>query len=371
MKYLNVLCKGTICLSLILLLGSCIKDEALNKEADITKATLKDYKTSRTPIITNNEVRFYMNGWEDLTKMAPEFELTPGATIDPASGTVRNFLTPQNYIVTSEDGQWKKPYKVSFITDDVATKYHFENAKYYTYTDREGVKKEYFHIFYETTNGKDIMQWGSGNAGYLITHQDAKAEEYPTCQVDGGVLGKCVKLTTKDTGELGKRFKAPIAAGNLFMGTFNIELGNMAKSTHFGLPFRKIPTKLSGYYKYKAGDVYTDKNGSIVSGKRDDFDIYAVLFEVTDDTPYLDGNNAQTSKNIVLFAQLTDKKETNEWTHFVIDFNSVDGRVVDMEKLKDGKYSLAIIMSSSKDGANFNGAVGSTLYVDEMELFTK
>lgn len=95
------------------------------------------------------------------------------------------------------------------------------------------------------------------------------------------------------------------------------------------------------------------------------------MFEVTDDTPYLDGNNAQTSKNIVLFAQLTDKKETNEWTHFVIDFNSVDGRVVDMEKLKDGKYSLAIIMSSSKDGANFNGAVGSTLYVDEMELFTK
>jgi hypothetical protein len=28
-------------------------------------------------------------------------------------------------------------------------------------------------------------------------------------------------------------------------------------------------------------------------------------------------------------------------------------------------------MSSSKDGAIFNGAVGSTLYVDEMELYYK
>ena len=45
------------------------------------------------------------------------------------------------------------------------------------------------------------------------------------------------------------------------------------------------------------------------------------------------------------------------------------GRKVDAAKLKAGQYNLAIIMSSSKDGATFNGAVGSTLYVDEMELF--
>jgi len=28
-------------------------------------------------------------------------------------------------------------------------------------------------------------------------------------------------------------------------------------------------------------------------------------------------------------------------------------------------------MSSSKDGAKFEGAVGSTLYVDELELYSK
>jgi hypothetical protein len=46
-----------------------------------------------------------------------------------------------------------------------------------------------------------------------------------------------------------------------------------------------------------------------------------------------------------------------------------NGKSIDLNKLKNGKYNLAIIMSSSIDGANFNGAVGSTLYVDEMQLF--
>lgn len=41
-------------------------------------------------------------------------------------------------------------------------------------------------------------------------------EELPTVQVNGGVNGgKCVKLTTKDTGSFGSMVKMYIAAGNL------------------------------------------------------------------------------------------------------------------------------------------------------------
>ena len=95
------------------------------------------------------------------------------------------------------------------------------------------------------------------------------------------------------------------------------------------------------------------------------------MFETGDGVEYLDGHNSLTSDRIVLKEMLEDRKETNEWTRFSIPFKAVDGRTIDAEKLKEGKYSLAIIMSSSKDGANFEGAVGSTLYVDELELFTK
>ena len=66
-------------------------------------------------------------------------------------------------------------------------------------------------------------------------------------------------------------------------------------------------------------------------------------------------------------AELNDRKETDKWTRFSIPFKKL--KPIDKQKLREGKYSLAIIMSSSKDGATFNGAVGSTLYVDELQLF--
>jgi len=90
---------------------------------------------------------------------------------------------------------------------------------------------------------------------------------------------------------------------------------------------------------------------------------------VTDSVQYLDGTNSLTSDNIVSIARLTDKTETDQWIRFAIPFTTKDGKSIDQNKLNNGKYNLAIIMSSSIDGANFNGAVGSTLYVDEMQLF--
>ena len=41
---------------------------------------------------------------------------------------------------------------------------------------------------------------------------------------------------------------------------------------------------------------------------------------------------------------------------------------VDRKKLEEGRYNIAIILSSSADGATFSGAIGSTLYVDEIHL---
>lgn len=39
-----------------------------------------------------------------------------------------------------------------------------------------------------------------------------------------------------------------------------------------------------------------------------------------------------------------------------------------MDNLKNGKYKLAIVLSSSINGAYFIGAIGSTLWVDELEI---
>ena len=87
----------------IFLCTSCIKDEAPNAEADIEKCILPADILSGTEIDYNlpfdeslNAYPIYIevNNGTDLTAQAPTFELTPGATINPASGTTHNFTIP-------------------------------------------------------------------------------------------------------------------------------------------------------------------------------------------------------------------------------------------------------------------------------------
>ena len=44
------------------------------------------------------------------------------------------------------------------------------------------------------------------------------------------------------------------------------------------------------------------------------------------------------------------------------------GKYIDKEKLTAGKYNVAIVFTSSLEGDHFNGAIGSTLLIDEVEL---
>ena len=374
---------------------SCIKEEAPNAEADITGVSLgENSPLIRYPVINNNDIILYANTGDSI--LAPEFTLTEGATIEPASGTKRQFFTahdsifqdpltdkddtikvfnaiPQTYTVTSQDGRWKKTYTVNIVNNATPSDFHFDNVHYY---ENEGQK--FFQVFYETVAGQ-IIDWGSGNAGSMLTLMmtgDANdASLYPTCQADDGVSGKCAKLTTLSTGSLGAYFGAPLAAGNLFLGSFGqINVKDPASSTHFGVPLRNTaPKSLSGYYKYQPGKTFLklndQKNGTVeVPGRTDDFAIYALVYEVTKDVPYLDGHTVLTSPNIVLKAEVKNHVVGNDWVHFEVPFEPQNGKTIDPQKLADGLYNITIVMSSSADGATFEGAVGSTLYVDEFHL---
>lgn len=351
-------------------LVSCIQDEAPNAEADIIACTVPGDILKRDPIIENNKVTLMVKADADLLHQSPAFELTPGATISPVSGTERDFTKPQYYTVTSEDGNWKKEYQVSYIIAGVSTEYHFENvdslvSAIYTYD-----------IFFDidSTSG-NRLDWASGNAGFAMTGKGGKdRSSFPTSSIIDGYEGKGVKLETMETGTFGSNFGMPIAAGNLFMGTFDVgaALLNALKATKLGMPFEHVPTYLKGYFKYKAGKVF-QANGKPVDGKKDTWDVYAVFYEVTDDVKVLDGTIVEdnyTHPNIVSVALLNDKDriETDEWTEFYIPFIMKPGKTIDKNKLKAGGYNVSIVFSSSKEGNYFRGAPGSTLYVDEVEL---
>lgn len=364
-------------LSLFLCIGSlfssCVKEEALNNEADIETASISSEFLLTAPIISNDKVTFRVSKSLDLTKVAPVFTLTKGATITPANGTERDFSQgPLLYRVTSEGQHWSKVYQVSFTNAEISTIYDFE-----TYKEEVGgfYKADYYHVLYELKEEDGKMKeeyiWASGNQGFAMTDGDPnnpkKPSDFPTSVVKDGFVGHGIKLTTLSTEPLGPIMGSPLAAGNLFIGEFDIAtaVSKPLKGTKFGFEFNYEPTVFRGFFKYTRGKEFQVNNKEKNKLKEDRWDAYAILFEAGP-TDVLYGDHDFIDPKIVSIARVPDelKKETNTWTLFEIPFTYVEGKQYDSKK----KYKIAIVFSSSEEGSLFNGAIGSTLYIDEVEI---
>lgn len=376
MRFFHVLLVCAFCA----MLTSCFKEEPLNAECDIEyaylhsddpEATFYQLTDSLVEVYsTDNVIEFGVKEDVDLTALAPEFVITEGATIEPASGSVHDFSDnkPVSYTVTSQDGKWSRTYTVYInhrirTIDEIST-LSFENSMLDT--------SQRYAVWYETAaDGYEINAWATGNPGFAITAGDAAPSEYPSSVLEEGYEGRGVRLITRATGTLGALFGMPIAAGNLFTGTFNTldALGSATKATRFGTPVSQRPLSFSGYYKYTPGEEVTGADNKPIPGKIDAGDIYAILYRNTDSEGKaftLDGENVKTSDQIVATAIIDEVKPTTEWTPFDINFTYKEQ--LDEQILRNYGYSLAIVFSSSINGAYFEGAVGSTLCIDEVKV---
>ena len=295
---------------------SCIRKEAPNAEADITGCTLPgnvlvqdtiDVDVSYDKSLNAYPIYIQVKKGTDCSQLAPVFTLTPGATIEPESGSTQDFSSPVRYTVTSEDGQWHRTYSISIEEEkvqEIPTTFHFEDTR---------IENGYY-VFYETSENQELT-WASGNGGFRLAINNADASEYPTTVEEAGYSGKCAKLVTRTTGSLGAMVGMPIAAGNLFIGKFNLSnaLSNPLKATQLGTTFYHKPLKIKGYYKYTPGDKFY-ANGSYTN-QVDKFDIYAIFYENKDEngeSVMLDGTlpvlNYENS-NLVALAQFNAKTE--------------------------------------------------------------
>lgn len=382
-------CKSTGLLALLalpLLLASCVRDEEANAECDIETALLQvaqpdkffyqlsdSFQTIRSD---KDSIIFKVNEGADLTALAPVFTITPGATISPASGSVHNFSQDGvRYTVRSESGEYERSYLVmcrvtkdsTFVDDDVDVFFHFEQSaleadkqKYYVWTENNGITP--------------ADCWSTGNPGFKLSKSSAKPYEYPTVPLEEGVSGHGVKLETLSTLPFGSMVKMRMAAGNLFLGEFDATqaLRDAMQATSFGLPFVLRPLTFSGYYQYTPGATYQDREGTTVPDKTDLPDIYAVLYRNQDaDGNYivLHGDDVMTHGNIVALARVPYDGPTSGWTRFEVEFNY--RAALDEDLLSRRGYNLAIVASSSRDGALFCGALGSTLLIDEFCITCK
>lgn len=352
-------------------LDSCINHEYLpNAEADILSATIDhaDSLLATEPTISDFMVTFRLKDIPKDYHFSPRFTLTDGATISPQNGTVLDFSKPQTYVVTSENKQWQKKYIVDFLIDSPDFEYSFEQV------ETDSINR--YHIFYSLNeNQQKIYNWGSGNKGFSLTLSLSNAkkfpEAYPTYQINEGYKGKAAKLVTLSTGTLGASFGAPLASGNLFIGDFvEVNPSDPRIGLHFGRPYKSptAPVALQGFYKYKAGDKFT-VNKPPSSLTKDTWDAYALLFEKGNGEGYLRGDFSFEDPRIVGIARVNSDKygETSEWTSFEAPFIFKEGKAFDSKK----EYFYTIVFAASKEGNIFNGAVGSTLWIDEVKFITK
>lgn len=396
-------------------LNSCIKDELPNKECDITSA--------RANVANPSEVFFQLSDtiapinadygsaviqfqrvtpWADLTNVAPTFTVSDGAVLMPPSGTERNFAndTTQVYFCIAEDerallqdikvdptglaklaaaakeGHHIRPYYVQFkhsITEDTdISDYTFD----YYYLETKKQKYYEWSDPYADGSTRTVPNWASANAGFSTARSSAAAMEYPTVPVvDGGVDGKdCVKLETCSTGSFGKLFKMPLAAGNFFLGTFDMSqaLTNTLHATRFGEnnTLERKPIKFTGYYKYTPGPQMTNEKSENIEGT-DEPAIYCVIYRNHDaegNSAVLYGDDVETSSLVVARAEIKDwQYDTTDWVPFNLDFTWYQD--LDATLLSQKGYNFSIVCSSSKKGATYTGALGSKLYVDNFKIY--
>lgn len=365
---------------LLTALTSCIRDEALNAECDIVGVEQSWVNAHKEmiigqPIVTNTHVSFSIVDGSDRSALDPSFVLSEGTRLTmmsngaevEANGVIRNFSSPQEYIARSQDGNWSKTYTVSFNYPQPIGLMSFEHYQ----LDNTNRYHEWYEV--DTTDVENPKRdyWSTGNPGYAMTGKGKTYDVYPTISDPLGYKGNCVRLITRSTGSFGDLVKMPIAAGNIFIGTFDTQeaLKKPREATHFGLQLvGGKPVSLEGYYKYKAGEKFTV--GKVEHPEfRDTADIYAVVYEVDPaDFQPLNGDDVLTSSRIVMMARIDYPGEPQEWTHFVEPFRLLPGKEWSDERVRMKGYAIAVVATSSRQGAYFNGAVGSTLWVDELKV---
>jgi len=247
-------------LAATLTLSSCFKEEPLNSECDITHVSLHTdnplatfYQLSDTAkdvLSTDSLISFEVRREHeaDLSLLTPTLRLTPGAkAVMTGSEVDKKNGGKWHYQVVSEDGHWHRNYTVEVrpttrMTNDTV-KFDFEHY--------ELEPKGHYYVWHILRNdGSNAGEWANGNPGFSLSMGSAKPDEYPTAPLVDGYDGAAVKLTTRSTGPFGAMVNKRIAAGNLFIGTFDMAsaLTDAMKATHFGQVFDRQPMTLTGYY---------------------------------------------------------------------------------------------------------------------------
>jgi hypothetical protein len=355
-KYINLF----PVLVLILILFSCVKEDyfGLSPYGNIKDLVVSNQATNAKINTDSLTLTVEIPGGVDLSEIEIQsIEVSSFATTDKQIGDVLNLNTPQTILVTAEDGSihtWTVSSFVASVTPPLENGDF--NLWYKTASD-----------YYEPGESASNTIWGTGNQGTQILGKLA------TTPFDLGNENLAVKMETLDNGRLAGTFGAPISAGSVFTGVFNpdnIDPANPQAATEFGTPFIGRPEKLRVKYSYAPGSENKDKQGNVLDYS-DACDIYALL-EVR--------IGGKTERLATAWFRSEELEEDLTSLELAFTYGELDNSFPEyMLPVDHGFVSadsaafilpthISFIATSSFGGANFAGAIGSILIIDDVEL---
>ena len=194
---------SAVAASSLLLFSSCIREEALSPECDITSVS-QEWLNSKgaglilgTPVIkqaTPASITLFINKKDTRIKaLNPQFTISAGATllykddntrVPFDSAAYHDFSEPRTYSVRSADGHFTKDYVVSFEVPQPLDSCDFEDFAY------NNDRHQYMTLLQRQEDGSvNSNIWSSGNAGYNLTGMATSPTDFPTSFVSGGYKG--------------------------------------------------------------------------------------------------------------------------------------------------------------------------------------
>jgi hypothetical protein len=218
--------------------------------------------------------------------------------------------------------------------------------------------------WYATNDKNNNLVWDSANEG---TADILGQSLVPTTPEESIVIkGKAARM---ESGELLGNF----AAGNIYTGDFgSATISPVGAKLKWGVPFTSRPLALRGWYRYEPETINrTSGSYSSLSGQLDFCQIQIFLTNWSEQFEISTGDNrfVDTSENngtIIAHGQIvsqdntTDNEgNTNGYIQFTIPLV--------YRNMNQPTY-IVISAAASRYGDYFTGGLGSTLYLDELEL---
>ncbi|MCA0133321.1 PCMD domain-containing protein [Winogradskyella alexanderae] len=332
---------------------NCISDDAFDKSPfnDIKAFQLPGQAGLTTINIADKTIIIPMSEEAGLTGVVPSLiEISNLAEISPSKDSPQDFTQPVNYTVTAENNSTA----IWTVTAIPA----LPNPQ---------LPNSDFDLWYavgsyqQPGESADNTVWGTANRALAI------AGDANTNPEDLGNGDFAVKLTS-----VAAPLLVRMAAATLFTGRFTEGFPNPTdprSNIDFGTPFNGRPDAFRVEYRYLPGDSYEDADGNSLSGG-DQCDIYVLLEKREGDTVERIGTGWFRSANTV-----------QDWTTIEIPVKYGELTSADPEfeyaNIREGEFwgnpsdtptHITVVFSSSALGDFFTGAIGSELWINNLEL---